>query len=104
MEFPDGISLHRPSPKAVENGGNASETLDTPDHLHNGDVALVFGGNDQVRRFSSVSLQPDMDIPNTRALFPDDIPPIFESYALVPSFEDRPFQGMLQDKRNNRIR
>ncbi|KAL9179777.1 hypothetical protein ACHAXT_007747 [Thalassiosira profunda] len=100
MEFPPGISLHRPSALSPpEAGGFASSP--------NGDAALVFGAEgvpdgDEMRRFSCVSLQPETD-GSTKSLTPEDIPPIFESYAVVPPFSERPFQGMLQDTKNGRV-
>lgn len=113
MEFPGGMSLHRPSPSMLlpaENDITYSSTSDPPAALHNGDVALVFGSDardergDQLQRFSCVSIQPDTDGPRKKVLFPDDVPPIFESYAAVPPFHERPFQGILKDKNNSRIR
>ena len=49
-----------------------------------------------IRRFSCVSLHSDG--PQTNVLLPVDIPPIFESYAEVPSFHGRPFHGTLKDR------
>mmetsp|Transcript_7437 Transcript_7437/g.16861 ORF Transcript_7437/g.16861 Transcript_7437/m.16861 type:complete len:1957 (+) Transcript_7437:3-5873(+) len=113
MEFPDGISLHRPGPSAYlskDTDDNPTTMMDTPTSFHNGDVALVFGSETgdeaAVQRFSCVSLQPETtedDGPRKKVLLPEDIPPIFESYAVVPPFHERPFQGMLQDVKNNRI-
>ncbi|KAL7542840.1 hypothetical protein ACHAXR_012149 [Thalassiosira sp. AJA248-18] len=118
MELPDGISLHRGCgllPK--ENVSTSATTPEMPDCFHNGDVALVFGSDyedeaaeqassrddDNLRRFSCVSVQPETDGPTKKVLLPEDIPPIFESYAMVPPFHERPFQGMLQDEKNNRM-
>jgi hypothetical protein len=106
MEFPDGISLHRRSGpgKLSEKGGDITylTSADGPNLRHCGDVALVFGSEkfDQaaIRRFSCVSLH--ADLPKRNVLLPEDIPPILECYAEVPSFHERPFQGTLE----NRIR
>jgi len=109
IEFPHGMSLHRPPPSI-----DISPTLKPPagsdtssDCLHNGDVALVFGSDtddeDEIRRFSCVSLQPETSGPR-KVILPEDVPPIFESYASVPPFNERPFQGMLKNEKNNRIR
>lgn len=120
MELPEGLSLHRPSPVAnlpKEDVDNTTTTPDKPDYLHNGDVALVFGSghgdeasehnslaDDIMRRYSCVSVLPEIDGPSENVLLPQDIPPIFENYAMVPPFHERPFQGMLQDANNNRVR
>ena len=113
MEFPEGISLHRPGPGTLflpkENIATPT-TSDTSDCLHNGDVALVFGSDAgeeaAIERFSCVSLQPanTVDGPRKKVLLPEDIPPMFESYAEVPPFHERPFQGILQDVNSNRVR
>ena len=106
MEFPHGISLHRrpsldtPS-QTDETESPLSASVDTS-FLHGGDAALVFGSEfgDKVpiRRFTCVSLLPEAYGPRKNVLFPGDVPPIFESYAEVPPFHERPFQGMLQDR------
>ncbi len=104
MEFPDGVSLHRRSspdklsPK--EDNVTFWSSVDPSNLRHCGDVALVFGSESfdeaAIRRFSCVSLH---DGPSTKnALLPQDVPPIFESYAEVPSFHERPFQGTLRDR------
>lgn len=101
--------MHRPSPGSFSQADHpsASSTFLTPECLHSGDVALVFGSNKDgegdIQRFSCVSLQPEVDGPRN-VLIPDDIPPIFESYAEVPPFHERPFQGILKDEKNNRLR
>ncbi|KAL3763104.1 hypothetical protein ACHAWU_004990, partial [Discostella pseudostelligera] len=106
MEFPHGISLHRRpihgTPSQRDDGGTSSPALDDTSFLHGGDAALIFGSEigDKVpiRRFSCVSLLPEEYGPRENVILPDDIPPIFESYAEVPPFHERPFQGILQDR------
>ena len=105
MELPHGLSLHRRGPSILKE--EVDVVSNTNNCLHNGDVALVFGsaGDEAtIERFSCVSLQPETDGPRTEVLLPEDIPPVFESYADVPPFHERPFQSMLQDAKNNRTR
>ena len=109
MDFPQGISLHRPSSMSTPKEEQFSSTLSVTNSgcLHNGDVALVFGSDStatEIRRYSCVSLQPETNCSRTNALLPEDIPPIFESYANVPPFHERPFKSMLQDVKNDRMR
>lgn len=111
VELPNGVSLHRPSPKIFTSGG------DHKSHQASS-VALVFGtdvptdsgsvanssesdGNKSVRRFAAVSLQAGE--PLQHSLVPNSIPPVFESYAVVPPFHERPFLGTLRDEKNHRI-
>ena len=106
IEFPDGISLHRRSGPGKlskkEDDITYLTSADAPSLRHSGDVALVFGSEKfdeaAIRRFSCVSLHADPSKRNV--LLPEDIPPIFECYAEVPSFHERPFQGTFE----NRIR
>jgi len=99
-ELPEGISLHRRSGSAIlPQNGNDTTTTDAANR-HCGDVALVFGSEyyDEaaIRRFCCVPLH--SDCPQNNVLLPEDVPPIFESYAEVPVFHDRPFQGTLKDR------
>jgi hypothetical protein len=104
MEFPDGISLHRKSGpgklSSKEDCTTFSSSADALNRRHCGDVALVFGSEcfDEaaIRRFSCVSLHEDP--PQNNVLLPENVPPIFESYAEVPSFHERPFQGTIVDR------
>lgn len=104
MEFPHGISLHRRPNlgRSSSDDSASSSALDHSNFLHSGDVAVVFGSEigdkAPIRRFSCVSLLPELNGPRNTALLPEDIPPIFESYAEVPLFHERPFKGMLQDR------
>ena len=107
MELPHGLSLHRRGPSMLKEEVDVASSTNTNKCLHNGDVALVFGsaGDEaSIQRFSCVSLQPETDGPRTEVLLPEDIPPVFESYADVPPFHERPFQSMLQDAKNDRMR
>ncbi len=106
LELPHGISLHRrpsldTSSQTDETECPLSASGDTS-FFHGGDVALVFGSEfgDKVpiRRFSCVSLLPEAYGPRKNVLLPGDVLPIFESYAEVPPFHERPFQGILQDR------
>ncbi|KAK1747786.1 DENN domain-containing protein [Skeletonema marinoi] len=110
VELPIGVSLHRPSPKIFTSGGDQFEAQNS--HQASS-VALVFGTDaptdsgsvtsssesdrsKAVRRFAAVSLQ-------AGGLVPNSIPPVFESYAVVPPFHERPFLGTLRDEKNHRI-
>jgi hypothetical protein len=104
MEFPDGISLHRRSSPGklspIEDNITFLSSADAQNRRHCGDVALVFGSESfdeaAIRRFSCVSLHDDP--PQKNVLLPEDVPPIFECYAEVPSFHERPFQGTLKER------
>lgn len=103
VELPSGVSLHRPSPKTVT---SISDDCKDQKSYQASSVALVFGTDvpdesESIRRFAAVSLQSD-DSPQ-HGLVPDSIPPIFESYAVVPPFHERPFLGTLRDEKNHRI-
>lgn len=114
VELPTGVSLHRPSPKIVTSGGDHVEAHKSPQASS---VALVFGtdvptdsssaagslcdGNKFVRRFAAISLQSGE--PPQHGLVPNSIPPVFESYAVVPPFHERPFLGTLRDEKNHRL-
>jgi hypothetical protein len=117
VELPEGVSLHRPSPKAF--APVESDVIPRPHEWP--PVALVFGtdipsddvtgsvtsssvsdGNNSVRRFVSAALQSGEAIQHR--LVPDSIPPVFESYAVVPPFHARPFLGTLRDEKKHRIR
>ena len=120
IDLPKGISIHR--------HGLCSQCLDDAESIsglqasHVGDVAVVFGANDDnLRRFSSTALKSG----SAPGLLPEFIPPgmfllsnvsfslskvstgttfsVFEQYAAVPPFHERPFQGILRDSRNGRI-
>lgn len=119
-DLPKGISIHRHGPR--------SQCLDEIESVsgsrasHVGDVAVVFGAiDDTLRRFSSIALKSG----SAPGLLPEFIPPgmfvlsniscslskvstvatlsVFEQYASVPPFHERPFQGILRDSRNGRI-
>ena len=115
VELPEGVSLHRPSPKAF--APVESDVVSRPHEWP--PVALVFGtdipsdsdsvtsssvsdGSNSVRRFVSAALQSG-EVAQHR-LLPDSIPPVFESYAVVPPFHARPFLGTLRDEKKHRIR
>jgi hypothetical protein len=99
-ELPEGISLHRRSGSAMLPQNEYDTTTTDAANRHCGDVALVFGSEyyDEaaIRRFCCVPLH--SDCPQNNVLLPEDVPPIFESYAEVPLFHDRPFQGTLKDR------
>lgn len=97
-DLPKGISIYRHGPR--------SQCLDEIESVsgsrasHVGDVAVVFGAiDDTLRRFSSIALKSG----SAPGLLPEFIPPVFEQYASVPPFHERPFQGILRDSRNGRI-
>jgi hypothetical protein len=113
VELPKGVSLHRPSPKTLT---SSSEFGAQKSHQASS-VAVVFGTdvptdsgsaantqtgkNRSVRRFAAVSLQSGGS--PQRGLVSDSIPTVFESYAVVPPFHERPFLGALRDQKNQRI-
>ena len=106
MEFPHGISLHRRpnlgAPRTDDDNETPPSESDDTCFLHGADVALVFGSElgdtVPIRRLSCVSLLPEADGLRKNVFLPGDVPPIFESYAEVPPFHERPFQGMLHDR------
>lgn len=115
VELPTGLSLHRPSPKIIISGGDHVRAHES--HQASS-VALVFGtdvptdansasgsfeseGRKPVRRFAAVSLQSGET--SQHGLAPNSIPPVFESYAVVPPFNERPFLGTLRDEKNHRL-
>lgn len=101
IELPQGLSLHRPGSISSDDVNMAT----VPAHLYNADVALVFGtdteADSSVRRFQCVSLNPGSI---EKTLHPEEVPEIFEVYAAVPPFHERPFQAILQDDSNHRMR
>ncbi|KAL7545175.1 hypothetical protein ACHAWF_008526, partial [Thalassiosira exigua] len=110
-DLPPGYSLHRPGPCKLLQSASKISPVEVPACSHSADVALVFGSDPEaddinetgIRRFSCVSLHPDSADPSRNVLLPEDIPPILETYAMVPPFHERPFQGMLQDDKNYRV-
>lgn len=115
VELPTGVSLHRPSPKIITSGGDhikahkshqASSVAivfgtDVPTDASSATGLSEFEGNKSVQRFAAVSLQSGE--PPQHGLVPNSIPPVFESYAVVPPFHDRPFLGTLRDEKNHRL-
>lgn len=130
LELPHGLSLHLPASKQFV--PVIDDTCGTSmSNLHNADVAVVFATqgeqddgdaspksaksnssaesttiNSSLQRLSCVSLQQEVHEipPPSPCLTPADIPDTFEEYMLSPPFCERPFQGMLRQNENNRLR
>jgi hypothetical protein len=130
IELPHGLSLHLPASKQFVPVRDDSCGI-SMSNLHNADVAIVFATqgeqddgdaspksaksdssaesttiNSSFQRLSCVSLQQEVhDMPPpSPCLTPADIPDTFEEYMLSPPFCERPFQGMLRQNENNRMR
>jgi len=126
IEFPHGLSLHRPGPgePSLNDSSALSSRSQVPISLHNADVAIVFGTeidvgntsdfavsridsskrNESFRRFACVPLHDRADYATGDCiLLTDEIPATIEQYSTVPPFHARPFQGILMDQRNNRM-
>lgn len=127
IEFPHGLSLHRPGPgePSLNDSSVLSSRSQDPVSLHNADVAIVFGTdidvgstsdfassridsskrNESFRRFACVPLHDKADYATGDCvLLTDELPATIEQYSTVPPFHARPFQGILMDQRNNRMR
>ncbi|KAL7467899.1 hypothetical protein ACHAXS_008127 [Conticribra weissflogii] len=123
IELPHGLSLHRPGPREDPLSDSSVLSSRSKDQvsLHNADVAIVFGTedvskfakssidsskrNELFRRFACVPLHQKADnATDDCVLRTDEVPATIEQYSTVPPFHDRPFQGVLMDQSNHRIR